>query len=183
MSSPDAEGVARLDRAEQLRALDGISGPAGKGRVVMPRRDSMPVARSRVRASVLAGRPGRRPVRRRRDRHVDELVLEQALVDDGQARRLHEPARREGGRRSLLGPPSAVRPRSTTAKAHSACEVAAGSGRGRWTRSRWSRDGLVKRGPHPDHGLVGPQLDGGRDLGGHRADPVLVASSTRSGHL
>ena len=41
--------------------------------------------------------------------------------------------------------PSATRPRSTTVKAHSAWEVAAGRGRGRWTRRRWSRDGLTKR--------------------------------------
>ena len=43
------------------------------------------------------------------------------------------------------GRPSATRPRSTTVKAHSACDVDEGSGRGRRTRTRWSRDGLSKR--------------------------------------
>ena len=53
--------------------------------------------------------------------------------------------RRDGkvGVPNSSGRPSAVRPRSTTVKAHSACEVAAGSGSGRWTRSRWSLDGLT----------------------------------------
>ena len=69
--------------------------------------------------------------------------------------------------------PSATSPRSTTVKAHSACEVAAGRGRGRWTRRRWSREGLTNRVPHPDHGLVGPELDGGHHLDGVAADPRL----------
>ena len=42
------------------------------------------------------------------------------------------------------GLPSAVSPRSTTVKADSAREHVAGSGRGRWTRSRWSPLGLTK---------------------------------------
>ena len=66
----------------------------------MPSRDSIPVARSRVRASVpAAGRPSPAVVV-----DVDELVLEQALVDHGQAAGPHEPAGGEGGQPELLGP-------------------------------------------------------------------------------
>jgi len=74
---------------------------------------------------------------------VHQLVFEQPLVDDSQAK----PARRNRadwkvcvGRNSH---PSlrAIRPRSNTVKAHSSCDTGAG-GRGRWALLRWSLDGL-----------------------------------------
>ena len=56
-----------------------------------------------------------------------------------------ETNRRAGavGSPTSSGRPSAVSPRSTTAKAHSARDTRAGSGSGRCTRSRWSRLGFT----------------------------------------
>ncbi len=86
----------------------------------MPSLDSIPVARSRVSAMV----PGPGPV----IGHVvdvDELVLEEALVDDGQPSGAHEAARREGGQPELLGLPFGGEP------AFDLGEGALGPGRGR----------------------------------------------------
>ncbi len=116
----------------------GVIGPAVIGRVVMPSRDSMPVARSRVRASAVA-----RAARARRPRRGRPARTRAAPRGPRSGRR----SRRTGGRgrsacRTPRAGPRPLRPRSTTVKAHSAREVAAGRGRGRWTRTRWSLDGL-----------------------------------------
>ena len=63
-------------------------------------RDSMPVARNRVRASAVALPPPEPlPVL-----EVDQFVLEEAVVDDGEPAAGHEPSRREGGGAELFGP-------------------------------------------------------------------------------
>ena len=82
----------------------------------MPRRDSIPVARNSVRANVWAaplpcwlggvwlgsGLPGAGlsggPV------DVDQFVLEETLVDDGEPAGRHEPTGRERGKAELVGP-------------------------------------------------------------------------------
>ena len=63
-----------------------MSGPAGTGRKVMPTRDSIPVERSRVMASVRATEPGSAVL------DVDQLVLADPDVRDRQPAGLHEVA-------------------------------------------------------------------------------------------
>jgi hypothetical protein len=96
--------------------------------------DSMPVARSRVRAKAWA---------------CWRLTSISSYSTRPSWTTVRPPAwtqRRDGkvGSPVSVAPPSAVRPRSTTPKAHSAREVAAGRGRGNRARSRWSRTRLVK---------------------------------------
>ena len=72
-----------------------------------------------------------------------------------------------------MGPPSAVRPRSTAAKAHSARDVAAGvRQREVHPEAVVAEAVVVELDVHPHEVLAGAQLEGGADL--HRA-----ASPTR----
>ena len=78
----------------------------------------------------------------------------------------HEPTRGERGEAELLGRPSAVRPRSTTVKAHSACDVVAGVGQRQVDPQAVVARRIDEPSADPQRRLVGPQLERGRD--GHR---------------
>ncbi len=115
-------------------------------------------------------RAGERPVRCGRVGQVDQLVLEQALMDHGQAAGGHEPPGREGGQPELLLPPFGGQPPFDDR------EGALGPG-GRRSLRQGEVDPkavvarrVVEAGAHPDQGFVGPHLDGG----GHadRVGPV-----------
>ena len=124
----------------------------------MPRRDSIPVERSSVRASVRG--PAPRPLAL----DVHQLVLEQPLVGHGQAPGGHEAPRREGGQPELVGPPLGVEAPVHHGEGALGLGPVGRLGQRRCTRRRWSEAGLTKRGGHPHDALVGPHLD----VGGHR---------------
>ena len=88
-----AHRVADLDVAQQLRSLHPQRRPGGERPV----------------REVDAAEHPRRPQERQREStgsvvaDVDQLVFEQALVHDGEATGLHEPAGRERGKAALVG--------------------------------------------------------------------------------
>ncbi len=100
----------------------------------MPSRDNMPVDRSTVRATEWAWSPS------------TSTSSYSQTPSWATVRRPAVTNRLEGavGSPNSSGLPSAVSPRETTVKALSACEWAAGSGSGRWTRRRWSPLGFTK---------------------------------------
>ena len=128
--------------------------------------------------------PRRGPAVRRRSLDVDQLVLEQPFVGDGQPAGGHEAPRREGGEPELVGPALGLEP-----PVHHG-EGALGVGaRRRLGEREVDPQAVVRRrvheaGGHPDDALVGPHLD----VGGHLDAPprpcaARVMPSTWSGHV
>ena len=79
----------------------------------------------------------------------------------------------EVGRPNSSARPSAVSPRVDDGEGALGPRRPAGSGRGRWTRSRWSRLGFTKEVVTRTERLVGAQLEDGRR-------PRPVCSPTRA---
>src|SRR5580704_8260067 len=121
----------------------------------MPSRDSIPVERRTVSAMVCAASPA---VSISSYSHTPSWTT---------VRRPAVTNRLEGavGSPNSSGRPSAVSPRVTTENALSAWECCAGSGRGRWTRRRWSPLGLTN--------VVGPVVSA-RDAHAGPHGPALV---------
>ncbi len=151
--------VAHAQRPGHLRALHGDHGPG--------RQRSVGHGALRQHAGGPQQGEGQPvgPLVARRARHVDQLVLEQALVHHGETAGLHETPRRERGHgRARWARP---RPRGR------------GSPRRRRTRRSTTRGrlgqrepgpqavvaaGVVERGGHPHQALAGLELEGGRHL-------------------
>ena len=98
---------------------------------------------------------------------VDQLVLEQALVGDGEPAGRHEPAGREGGQADLGGPALGREPPLDDGERALGHASVAGSGSGNQTRRRWSRHVVVELDGDPDEVVAGAQLE--ERLDGHVA--------------
>ena len=157
--SPTAQRVGDVDRTEHLGSVERVHRPGRQRSERHAESGQHPGGPQQGQCQRPCPWPGRRRHRRCR----------RARTRGGPRgpRSAHRRGtnRREGnvGSPNSSDRPSAVSPRSTTVKAHSARDVAAGSGSGRWTRRRWSRDGLVNRVRTRTQRLVGAQLERGGD--------------------
>ena len=147
----------------------------------MPRRDSIPVERSSVSASVRARRSRLLPL------DVHQLVLEQALVGDGEATGGHEAPGREGGKAELVGPALGVEAPVHDGEGALGVGALGRLGQGQVHPQPVVRGRVDEAGRHPHDALVGAHLDVGGHLDGHLAgarpgDAVDVVGPGVAGH-